>query len=121
MKAGYWVEREGKHIIMTNGTVDLVIPRHNPVNGYAMGGLIVTAGLTVPQFRNPLRPVPAGNAGAPYCFQHPGCPMFPQQLLRVTTLIRKLDAICASTLVQGSPVPRRLPIADRVLGRSSWS
>ena len=29
-KAGYWVERQGKHIVMTDGT--LTIPRHNPVN-----------------------------------------------------------------------------------------
>ena len=52
MKMGYWVEREGRHVIMTNGTVDLVIPRNNPINGYTMGGLIVRAGLTVPQFRD---------------------------------------------------------------------
>ena len=51
-KAGFWVEREGKHVIMTNGAVDLVIPRNNPINGYTMGGLIDRAGLTVPQFRN---------------------------------------------------------------------
>ena len=52
MKMGYWVEREGRHVIMTNGTVDLVIPRNNPINGYTMGGLIVRTGLTVPQFRD---------------------------------------------------------------------
>ena len=52
MRVGYRVEREGRHVIMTNGTVDLVIPRNNPINGYTMGGLIVRAGLTVPQFRD---------------------------------------------------------------------
>ena len=52
MKAGFWVEREGKHVIMTNGAVDLVIPRNSPINGYTMGGLIIRAGLTVPEFRD---------------------------------------------------------------------
>ena len=52
MRVGYRVEREGRHVIMTNGTVDLVIPRNNPINGYTMGGLIVRTGLTVPQFRD---------------------------------------------------------------------
>ena len=51
-KIGFWVEREGKHVIMTNGTLDLVIPRNNPINWYTMGGLVARAGLTVPQFRD---------------------------------------------------------------------
>ena len=37
---------------MTNGAVDLVIPRNNPINGYTMGGLAIRAGLTVPEFRD---------------------------------------------------------------------
>lgn len=52
MKVGFRVEREGKHVIMSNGTADLVILLNNPVNGYTMSGLIVRAGLTVPQFRD---------------------------------------------------------------------
>jgi len=52
VKIGFWVEREGKHVIMTNGTLDLVIRRNNPINRYTMGGLVARAGLTVPQFRD---------------------------------------------------------------------
>lgn len=36
---------------MTNGEVDLVIPRNNPINAYTMGGIISRAGMTVSQFR----------------------------------------------------------------------
>ena len=38
----------GCHVIMTNGEVDLVIPRNNPIHAFTMGGIIVQAGLTVP-------------------------------------------------------------------------
>ncbi len=51
-KAGFWVERQSSHIIMTNGEVDLVIPRNNPINAFTMGGIITRAGLTVSEFRN---------------------------------------------------------------------
>ena len=50
-KAGFRVVRQGKHVVMTNGLRILTIPRHNPVNGYTMGGLVRDAGLTVEQFK----------------------------------------------------------------------
>jgi predicted RNA binding protein YcfA (HicA-like mRNA interferase family) len=50
-KAGFWVLRQGKHIIMTNGDRKIVIPRHNPVNAITMGGIVVEAGLTIEEFR----------------------------------------------------------------------
>jgi predicted RNA binding protein YcfA (HicA-like mRNA interferase family) len=50
-KAGFWVLRQGKHIVMTNGVRILTIPRHNPVNAYTMGGIVRDAGLTVEEFR----------------------------------------------------------------------
>ena len=37
---------------MSDGDVDLVIPRQNPINPFTMGGIIVQAGLTVDEFRN---------------------------------------------------------------------
>ncbi len=37
-KAGFRVLRQGKHIVMTDGTRILTIPRNNPVNAYTMGG-----------------------------------------------------------------------------------
>ncbi len=50
-KAGFWVARQSKHIVMTNGQRILTIPRHNPINAFTMGGLVRDAGLTVEQFR----------------------------------------------------------------------
>ncbi|HWP00667.1 MAG TPA: type II toxin-antitoxin system HicA family toxin [Methylococcus sp.] len=50
-KAGFWIARQGKHIVVTNGQRILTIPRHDPVNAFTMGGLVRDAGLTVEQFR----------------------------------------------------------------------
>jgi hypothetical protein len=50
-KAGFWIARQSKHILMTNGQRILTISRHNPVNAFTMGGLVRDAGLTVEQFR----------------------------------------------------------------------
>jgi hypothetical protein len=43
--------RQGKHIVMTNGSRKVTIPRHNPVNAITMAGIILQAGLTVDEFR----------------------------------------------------------------------
>ncbi|MES2606603.1 MAG: type II toxin-antitoxin system HicA family toxin [Pseudomonadota bacterium] len=50
-KAGFRVARQGKHIVMTDGTRILTIPRHNPVNAFTMGGIVRDAGLTIEEFR----------------------------------------------------------------------
>lgn len=50
-KAGFRVFRQGKHIVMTDGTRKLMIPRHNPVNAMTMGGIVRAAGLTAEEFR----------------------------------------------------------------------
>ena len=50
-KAGFWIFRQGKHIVMTDGTRVLIIPRHNPVNAITMGNIVRDAGLTNDQFR----------------------------------------------------------------------
>ena len=50
-KAGFRIERQGKHIVMTDGVRVLTIPRHNPVNAYTMGRIVQDAGLTVEAFR----------------------------------------------------------------------
>ena len=54
-RAGFWVAREGKHTIMTNGERIITIPRHNPINSYTMAGIVADAGLTINQFRRLLR------------------------------------------------------------------
>lgn len=50
-KAGFRIVRQGKHIVMSDGTRFLTIPRHNPVNAFTMGGIVRDAGLTVDEFR----------------------------------------------------------------------
>ena len=50
-KAGFYIARESKHIIMTNGNRILTIPRNNPIDAITMGGIAKDAGLTVDEFR----------------------------------------------------------------------
>ena len=50
-KAGFRIQRQGKHIVMTDGTRILTIPRHNPINAYTMAGIVRDAGLTIERFR----------------------------------------------------------------------
>ena len=50
-KAGFRIVRQGKHIVMSDGTRILTIPRHNPVNAFTMGGIVRDAGLSVEEFK----------------------------------------------------------------------
>lgn len=50
-KAGFEIIRQGKHIVMTDGTRQVTIPRHNPIKAFTMGGIVRDAGLTVDEFR----------------------------------------------------------------------
>jgi predicted RNA binding protein YcfA (HicA-like mRNA interferase family) len=50
-KAGFSIVRQSKHIVMSDGTRLLTIPRHNPVNAITMGGIVRDAGLTVEEFK----------------------------------------------------------------------
>jgi predicted RNA binding protein YcfA (HicA-like mRNA interferase family) len=50
-KAGFRILRQGAHVVMTDGTRILTIPRHNPVNAFTMGGIVRDAGLSAEQFR----------------------------------------------------------------------
>lgn len=50
-RAGFWIARQGKHIVMTDGTRVLTVPRHNPVNAITMGNIVRDAGLTDDEFR----------------------------------------------------------------------
>jgi len=51
-KAGFRILRDGKkHIVMSDGTRFLTIPRNNPVNAFTMGGIARDAGLTVDEFK----------------------------------------------------------------------
>lgn len=53
-KLGYRIVRQGGHIVMSNGRVRLVIPRHDPINAITMGCIARDAGLTPEQFRDQL-------------------------------------------------------------------
>ena len=50
-RAGFAIVRQGKHILMSDGTRILTIPRHNPVNAFTLGGIVRDAGLSVEEFR----------------------------------------------------------------------
>ena len=50
-KAGFWIERQGKHIVMTDGTRIVTVPRNNPIDPFTMGTIIRGAGSTVDEFR----------------------------------------------------------------------
>lgn len=51
-KAGWRVVRQGKHVVMSNGTRIVTIPRADPVNAFTMGGIVRDAGLTEEEFRS---------------------------------------------------------------------
>ena len=50
-KAGFRIARQGKHVVMTDGTRIITIPRHNPVNAITMGNIVRDAGLTLEEFQ----------------------------------------------------------------------
>ena len=50
-KAGFWIERQGKHITMTNGKRIITLPRANPINSFTMAGIVKDAGLGIEEFK----------------------------------------------------------------------
>jgi hypothetical protein len=50
-RAGDEVIRDGRHVSRSNGQQTLTVPRNNPIDAYAMFGIVREAGLTVEQFR----------------------------------------------------------------------
>ena len=50
-KSGFRIIRQGKHIVMSDGSRLLTIPRHNPIKAFTMGGIARDAGLSVEEFR----------------------------------------------------------------------
>ena len=50
-KKGFWVLRQGKHVVLTDGSRVLTIPRHNPINAITMGNIARDVGLTNEEFR----------------------------------------------------------------------
>jgi len=62
-KAGFWIARQGKPVVMTNGQLILTIPCHNPVNAFTMSGIVRAAGLTIEQFHELLQVRRPANHG----------------------------------------------------------
>ena len=50
-KAEFYIARQGKHIVMSNGVRIVTLPRHNPINAFTMGGIVRDAGLTIEEFK----------------------------------------------------------------------
>jgi predicted RNA binding protein YcfA (HicA-like mRNA interferase family) len=53
-KHGFWIARQGRHVVMTDGSRVVTIPRHNPVNAITLGNIVKDAGLTNEEFRKSL-------------------------------------------------------------------
>jgi predicted RNA binding protein YcfA (HicA-like mRNA interferase family) len=51
-KVGFVVVRQGKHIVMSDGSRFVTMPRSNPINAYTMAGIIRDAGLTIDEFKD---------------------------------------------------------------------
>ncbi len=50
-RAGFHIIRQGRHVVMSDGTRQVTIPRHNPIKAFTMGGIVQDAGLTEQEFR----------------------------------------------------------------------
>jgi len=50
-KAGFQVVRQRKHIVLSDGTRILNVPRANPSNAFTMGSVAGDAGLTIEDFK----------------------------------------------------------------------
>ena len=51
-KAGFHIDRQGKHVFMSKGSIRVVLPRNNPVDAYTMAAIVRDAGLAVEQFKD---------------------------------------------------------------------
>ena len=50
-KAGFTIDRQRKHIFMSNGPRKVVVPRNNPVDAYTMAAIVRDPGLTIEKFK----------------------------------------------------------------------
>ncbi len=50
-KAGFKIVRQSGHIVLSNGTRFVTVPRNNPINAFTMGAIVKEAGYTVEEFR----------------------------------------------------------------------
>ncbi len=50
-KAGFQIDRQGKHVFLSKGPLKVVVPRNNPVDAYTMAAIVRDAGLTIDRFK----------------------------------------------------------------------
>ena len=50
-KAGFTIDRQGKHIFMSKGSLRVVLPRNNPIDAYTMAAIVRDAGFTIEEFK----------------------------------------------------------------------
>jgi len=50
-RAGFFLLRQGKHVVMSDATRIITVPRKNPANAVTMAGIVRDAGLTPGEFR----------------------------------------------------------------------
>ena len=50
-KAGFKIDRQGKHIFMSKGALKAVLPRNNPIDAYTMAAIVRDAGLSIDEFK----------------------------------------------------------------------
>jgi predicted RNA binding protein YcfA (HicA-like mRNA interferase family) len=50
-KAGFSIDRQGKHIFLSKGARKVVVPRSNPVDAYTMAAIVRDAGLSIDEFK----------------------------------------------------------------------
>jgi predicted RNA binding protein YcfA (HicA-like mRNA interferase family) len=52
LEKAFHIDRQGKHIFMSKGSIRVVVRRNNPVDAYTMAAIVRDAGLTVEQFKD---------------------------------------------------------------------
>ena len=50
-KAGFKIIRQSGHVVLSNGSHFVVVPRNNPINAFTMGGIVKDAGYKIEEFR----------------------------------------------------------------------
>lgn len=50
-KLGFYIVRQGKHVVLTDGVRIVTIPRHNPINAITMGTIVRDIGMTIDAFK----------------------------------------------------------------------
>jgi predicted RNA binding protein YcfA (HicA-like mRNA interferase family) len=50
-RADFVIKRQSGHVILGKGSIEVVVPRNNPINPYTMYSIVRDAGLTMEDFR----------------------------------------------------------------------